>query len=78
MEYHSLQTTHGLRRCASTILNEAGHFEPDWIELQLAHIDQNKVRGTYHVALYLKHRRVILQWGADFIDRQTSTIIAVA
>jgi len=29
MGYHSRQTTHGLRRCASTILNETGHFEPD-------------------------------------------------
>ncbi|HVW74225.1 MAG TPA: integrase arm-type DNA-binding domain-containing protein [Rhizomicrobium sp.] len=78
MGYHSRQTTHGLRRCASTILNETGHFEPDWIETQLAHIDQNKVRGAYNAALYLKHRRTMLQWWADFIDRQTTTIRAVA
>ena len=78
MGYHSRQTTHGLRRCASTILNETGHFEPDWIETQLAHIDQNKVRGAYNAALYLKHRRPMLQWWADFIDRQTNTIRAVA
>ena len=78
MGYHSRQTTHGLRRCASTILNETGHFEPDWIETQLAHIDQNKVRGAYNAALYLKHRRTMLQWWADFIDRQTSAIRVVA
>ncbi len=78
MGYHSRQTTHGLRRCASTILNETGHFEPDWIETQLAHIDQNKVRGAYNAALYLKHRRVMLQWWADFIDRQTSAFRIVA
>lgn len=72
MGYHSRQTTHGLRRCASTILNETGHFEPDWIETQLAHVDQNKVRGAYNAALYLKHRRGMLQWWADFVDQQTS------
>lgn len=70
MGYHSRQTTHGLRRCASTILNESGQFEPDWIETQLAHIDSNKVRGAYNAALYLKHRRKMLQWWADFIDQQ--------
>jgi integrase len=61
MGYHSRQTTHGLRRCASTILNETGHFESDWTETQLAHIDQNRVRGAYNAALYLKHRRTMLQ-----------------
>jgi integrase len=72
MGYHSRQTTHGLRRCASTILDETGHFEPDWIETQLAHVDQNKVRGAYNAALYLKHRRGMLQWWSDFIDQKTS------
>jgi len=78
MGYHSRQTTHGLRRCASTLLNESGHFEPDWIETQLAHVDQNKVRGAYNAALYLKHRRQMLQWWADFVDRQTSAFRVVA
>jgi integrase len=39
MGYHSRQTTHGLRTIASTVLNESGLFEPDWIETQLAHAD---------------------------------------
>ncbi|HEX3754025.1 MAG TPA: site-specific integrase [Rhizomicrobium sp.] len=78
MGYHSRQTTYGLRRCASTILNETGHFEPDWIETQLAHVDQDKVRGAYNAALYLKHRRPMLQWWADFVDRQTSAFRIVA
>jgi integrase len=72
MGYHSRQTTHGLRRCASTILNESGQFEPDWIEAQLAHVDQNKVRGAYNAAVYLKHRARMLQWWADFVDQQTN------
>lgn len=78
MGYHSRQTTHGLRCCTSTILNETGNFESDWIETQLAHIDQNKVRGAYNAALYLRHGRTILQWWADFIDRKTNTIRVVA
>ena len=72
MGYHKRQTTHGLRRCASTILNETGQFEPDWIETQLAHADENKVRGAYNAAVYLKHRAKMLQWWADFVDQQTN------
>jgi integrase len=72
MGYHSRQTTHGLRRCASTILNETGHFEPDWTETQLAHVNQYKVRGAYNAAIYLKHRSRMLQWWAYFIDQQTN------
>jgi len=72
MGYHSRQTTHGLRRCASTILNESGKFEPDWIETQLAHADDDKVRGAYNAAIYLPHRRRMLQWWADFIEKPTN------
>jgi integrase len=72
MGYHSRQTTHGLRRCASTILNESGKFEPDWIETQLAHSDGDKVRGAYNAAIYLSHRRRMLQWWADFIEETTN------
>jgi integrase len=78
MGYHSRQTTHGLRSVASTALNESGIFEPDWIETQLAHADTNKVRGAYNAAIYMPHRRKMLQWWADFVDRQTSTFRAVA
>ncbi len=72
MGYHSRQTTHGLRRCASTILNESGKFEPDWIEAQLAHADSDKVRGAYNAAIYLPHRRRMLQWWADFVEKPTN------
>jgi integrase len=72
MGYHNRQTTHGLRRCASTILNESGKFEPDWIETQLAHADDDKVRGAYNAAIYLPHRRRMLQWWADFVEKPTN------
>jgi hypothetical protein len=38
-------------------LNESGKFEPDWIKMQLAHADDDKVRGAYNAAIYLQHRR---------------------
>lgn len=60
---------HGFRHTMSTILNEKG-FSSDWIELQLAHVDKNIIRGTYNHALYLEGRREMLQWYADEIDRQ--------
>ena len=45
MGYHGRLTIHGFRRTASTILNESGLWEPDWIERQLAHVEVNKVRA---------------------------------
>ena len=67
MGYHSRATVHGFRGVASTILNEHG-FHPDWIERQLAHDEANKIRGAYNAAQYLKGRRNMLQWYADYLD----------
>lgn len=74
--YHGRQTTHGLRRCASTILNESGDFPPDWIEAQLAHSDKNRTRMAYNTAIYLPHRRKMLQWWADFLDVQAESCLS--
>ncbi|WP_447763643.1 tyrosine-type recombinase/integrase [Sphingopyxis panaciterrae] len=60
-------TVHGFRSLASTVLNETGDFHPDWVEMQLAHQPQG-VRGVYNSAIYLKHRRPMLQWWADYLD----------
>ena len=51
----------------STILHEKG-FNTAWIELQLAHVDKNTIRGTYNHAQYLENRREMIQWYADYID----------
>lgn len=74
MGYHNRQTTHGLRTCASTILNETGRFQSDWIETQLSHADDNKIRGAYNAAIYLPHRRRMLQWWADFVEKPSNVI----
>lgn len=60
-------TVHGFRGLASTVLNESGLFEPDWIEHQLAHQPQG-VRAAYNAAQYLVHRRPMMQWWADYLD----------
>jgi integrase len=65
--YHDRATVHGFRGTASTILNEQG-FNRDWIERQLAHVDQDQVRAAYNSAQWLPERRRMMQWWADHLD----------
>ncbi|MWN89254.1 tyrosine-type recombinase/integrase [Gilliamella sp. Pra-s65] len=65
--YKGILVAHGFRSLASTALNESGLFNPDIIELSLAHVDKNTVRATYNKALYLDKRREMLEWWADYI-----------
>jgi integrase len=70
MGYKGRATAHGFRATASSALNEAG-FNRDAIERQLAHIERNKVRAAYtHHAEYLPDRRKLMQWWANFLERQ--------
>ncbi|MDD3799870.1 MAG: integrase arm-type DNA-binding domain-containing protein [Novosphingobium sp.] len=55
--YHSKATVHGFRGTGSTLLNESGKFESDWIERQLAHDERDQVRAAYNAAQYLPQRR---------------------
>lgn len=64
-------TGHGFRHTMSTILHD-NNFNSAWIELQLAHVDKNAIRGTYNHAQYLTQRREMLQWYADFLDKLLS------
>lgn len=59
--YKGRATGHGFRHTMSTILHEQG-FDSAWLEMQLAHIDQNKIRSIYNTALYLSSRIEILKW----------------
>ncbi|MBA1739844.1 integrase, partial [Escherichia coli] len=38
-----------------------------WIEMQLAHVDKNSIRGTYNHAQYIENRKIMLQWYSDFL-----------
>ncbi len=60
-------TWHGFRTIASTLLNEQG-WNPDLIELQLAHAERNVVRDAYNRAQRLPERRKMMQVWADYLD----------
>ena len=60
-------TLHGLRKTASTILNEQG-FRADVIERQLAHTERNKVRAAYNRATRLAERRKMMQAWANYLE----------
>ncbi len=66
--YKGKTTGHGFRSVASTILNE-NHFKPDVIERQLAHGERDQIRAAYNHAEYLKERRTMMQWWADYLDK---------
>ncbi len=66
--FEGKQTGHGFRGLASTILNERSNFHADAIERQLAHIEDNKVRGAYNHAKHMEERHRLMRWWADYID----------
>jgi integrase len=86
--YISRQTVHGFRSIASTWANEQlveygdppiwmRRYHEDWVELQLAHSEENEVRGAYNAAEYLMPRRRMMQDWADFVGAQTEAGVAV-
>jgi len=71
--YRSRLTIHGFRGMFSTILNEKKRelgFDSDWIEMQLAHVEDNRVRGAYNAAEYLEDRRRMMLWWSDYLAWQ--------
>lgn len=71
--YHGRLTGHGFRHMMSTILHEHG-FESAWIEMQLAHVDKNSIRGTYNHAQYIKDRAVMLEWYSRRLNSSVKNI----
>lgn len=71
LSYKGKATGHGFRHTMSTILHEQG-FNTFWIEIQLAHVDKNSIRGTYNHAQYLDSSREMMQLYPDYIDSLTT------
>ena len=71
-------TSHGFKTTASTRLNEMG-WAPDVIELQLAHVERNKVRAAYNRAQRMEERRRMMQAWADYLDslRAGGRVVAI-
>ncbi len=61
-------TAHGFRATASTLLNESGKWNPDAIEAELGHADEDEIRRAYHRAHYWDERERMAQWWADEIQ----------
>jgi integrase len=58
-------TAHGFRSAASSILNECNLWNPDAIERQLAHVDNDSVRRAYARADFWDERVRMMAWWAD-------------
>ncbi|HBW4950669.1 TPA: site-specific integrase, partial [Klebsiella pneumoniae] len=69
--YGGQLTGHGFRHMMSTLLHEQG-FDSSWIEIQLAHVDKNSIRGTYNHAQYLEKRRGMLQWYSSILTEYSN------
>lgn len=67
--YKGRLTGHGFRHTMSTILHEQG-YDSAWIEMQLAHVDKNSIRGAYNHAQYFDGRREMMQWYADYLSSE--------
>ncbi len=76
--YRGRMTAHGFRALASTVLNEQSGFAHDVIERQLAHRETDAVRAAYNRAQYLDQRRGLMQWWADWLDRQRESASPLA
>ncbi len=79
-------TAHGFRSMASTRLHEMRKgdkpmFDSAVIEMQLAHLDSNKIRAIYNRFDSRKHimaRRRMMQYWSDYLDRlkvEKSTVV---
>ncbi|WP_269503991.1 tyrosine-type recombinase/integrase [Burkholderia sp. IMCC1007] len=64
--YKGRMVGHGTRHTASTLLREHGWIK-DHVETQLAHLEEGTA-GDYNHARYLRQRRAMMQWYADYLD----------
>jgi integrase len=62
-------TAHGFRAMAATLLNEMGIWNPDAIERQLAHLENNGVRRAYARGQYWAERVRMMQHWSDYLDK---------
>jgi integrase len=65
----SVQTVHGFRASARTILAEVLEADPLVIEAQLAHAVRDPNGASYNRTQYLNQRAVMLQQWADYLDK---------
>ena len=64
-----VQSVHGLRATARTLLAEELSIDPLVIEAQLAHAVKDANGRAYNRTQYLKHRTAMMQAWADYLDK---------
>ena len=65
----TVQSVHGFRATARTILAEVLEVDPLVIEAQLAHAVKDANGTSYNRTQYLKHRATMMQQWADYLDK---------
>jgi len=68
IDTQNTQTAHGFRASARTILHEVLGYEPEVIEVQLAHQAAGPLRGAYDRTTFLPQRVEMMQRWADYLD----------
>lgn len=64
-----VQSVHGFRATARTMLAEIHDIDPLVIEAQLAHAVKDANGRSYNRTTYLKHRATMMQQWADYLDK---------
>ena len=77
MGFEGRLVSHGMRSMASTTLNEHG-WEPELIEVALAHVDKDEVRSAYNRADYIERRRPMMVWWSEHIQKAATGSLSVA
>ncbi len=77
MGFEGRLVSHGMRSMASTILNEQG-WEPELIEVALAHVDKDEVRNAYNRAEYIERRRPMMAWWSEHIQEAATGNLSVS
>ena len=72
--YKGKVSPHGFRHSFSTIMHEKG-YDTQHIEIQLAHVDSNAIRGTYNHAMYYEPRVKLMQDYSDYMCGQLGLIV---
>jgi integrase len=70
-------TGHDFRATASTMLYERG-YSSEVVEMQLAHLEQDKTKRSYNHAKYLAERRELMLWFANELDASATEQAALA
>ena len=65
----TVQSVHGFRATARTLLAEELNIDPLVIEAQLAHAVKDANGRAYNRTQYLKHRTAMMQQWADYLDK---------